>query len=179
MRTIFISDRQFEIYLTSEQIEIAISRIAGQINEDFSSRDPIFIGVLNGSFIFCADLLKKVQIPCQVSFVRLNSYSGIKSTGNVSETLNLDKRIEGKHVIILEDIIETGNTMRFLIDQLNSLQPASISVACLLMKEEYQVHHEDKIDYIGFNIPDKFVVGYGLDFEGYGRNFPHIYQLID
>ena len=172
-----IKERTFGVFLSADQIDQAIQEIADRINVEFAGKSPVFISVLNGAFMFTADLLKKITIPCELSFVKLSSYSGTGSSGSVKHLVGLTEDISGRPVIILEDIVDTGLTMRAMLNQVQALSPSSVSIASLLVKPE-SLKEEITVDYVCFNIPDKFVVGYGLDLDGFGRNLADIYQLI-
>ncbi|MBX7201548.1 MAG: hypoxanthine phosphoribosyltransferase [Bacteroidia bacterium] len=176
MQKINVENMSFEMFISNEQINKRIGEIAMQLNQQFDGLSPVFISILNGSFMFTADLLKQVSIPCQLSFVKLASYTGISSSGQVKELVGLAEDIRDRHIIILEDIVDTGLTIHSIIDQLAARQPASIHVATLLQKPDC-LKVEVPVDFIGFSIPDKFVIGYGLDLNGYARNLPDIYQL--
>jgi hypoxanthine phosphoribosyltransferase len=171
-----ILDKTFKPYLTQSNIAEAIERIANQINQDYSEKNPLFIAILNGSFIFASDLFKKINIPAEISFIKLASYQGTKSTGNVITAIGLETDLYDRNVIVLEDIIDTGKTLSAFLPQLEHQQPRSLKVCTLLHKKvatKYPIH----IDYLGFEIPDLFVVGYGLDYNGYGRNLDQIMQI--
>lgn len=172
-----IGDKSFGIYLDHEQIQKEIQRIAELINERYANETPLFVSILNGSFMFTSDLLKRIEIPCQVTFLKMASYEGTATSGQVKQLVGLNEDIRGRRVIVLEDIVDTGLTMRTIIDQLTAMQAASVEVATLLFKPEALKNPID-IHYVCFEIPEKFVVGYGLDLDGIGRNLPHIYQLI-
>jgi hypoxanthine phosphoribosyltransferase len=176
-KQVTIQGRTFGVFLNETEIDQAIQKIADRLNKDFEGKCPVFISVLNGAFMFTADLLKKITIPCELTFVKLSSYSGTGTTGNVKHLVGLSEDISGRPVIILEDIVDTGLTMRAMLNQVNGLTPASVSIASLLVKPEC-LKEEITVDYVCFNIPDKFVVGYGLDLDGLGRNLADIYQLI-
>ena len=178
MLTIRVHDKKFEPYLTAEEIHYRIKFIAQQINSDYSDKKPLFIAILNGSFIFASDLFKELTIDAEICFIKLASYKGTKSTGHVITAIGLDIDLIGRHVIILEDIVDTGKTLNEFLPQLRHQQPASMKIVALLHKPDatvYPLH----IDYLGFSIPDKFVVGYGLDYDGLGRNIPEIYRLVE
>lgn len=173
---IHIEGKTFEIYLRDAEIQQRVEEIARQINSDYEGREPLFIGILNGAFLFTAALIQKINLPCKMAFMRLSSYEGTSSSGKVNTVLGLSQSIQGKDVIILEDIVDTGLTLVKLREMLEAEQPASVRICALLVKpEKHQV--PVNVDYTGFVIPDKFVVGYGLDLNEYGRNLPHIYQL--
>ncbi|WKN42520.1 hypoxanthine phosphoribosyltransferase [Tunicatimonas pelagia] len=171
-----IKDLHFEPYLSQQSIQEKIIQLAETINRDQKGNDPIFIAVLNGAFIFMADLARHISIPSEITFVKVKSYEQLQSTGEHREFIGLEVPIEGRHLIIVEDIVDSGNTIQFLLKQLRSQHPASISIATLLFKPE-ALKHSIEIDYAGFHIPNDFVVGYGLDYDGFGRNLPDIYKL--
>lgn len=171
-----IKDKEFSIFIPKEKIEERILELADQINQDYKDKAPLFIAILNGSFMFAADLLKKIEIPTEISFVKLNSYTKTHSSGKVKELIGLDENIFGRNLIIIEDIVDTGLTIQHLLTELFELGPKSIEVATLLHKPEATV--EDlRLRYVGFKIPKKFVVGYGLDYDGQGRNLNDLYSL--
>jgi len=177
---ITIKDKNFEPLIEYSMIEKRTRLIGIEINVDYENRVPVFIGVLNGSFMFMADLLKEVKIPCETTFVKLASYySGTKSSGNITEELSIAMDLANRDVIIVEDIIDTGKTLDYLIKQIEALKPASIKVATLLLKPDALEVDLGEIDYIGFEIANEFVVGYGLDYDGLGRNSCDIYRLCD
>ena len=177
MKQVKIEDKTFGIYIQDHDIQQAIQTIANEMNVLYADKKPIFISVLNGAFMFTADLLKKIEVPCELSFIKLSSYSGTTSTGTVKEIVGLQEEIAGRDVIVIEDIIDTGITMQKIISQLELKNPASIRIATLLLKPE-SVKVPINPDFVCFSIPDKFVVGYGLDLNGIGRNLPDIYQLL-
>lgn len=176
MKTVQVLDKTFEPFLDAEKIQIEIRRIAASINQDYAGKKPLFIAILNGSFMFAADLFRLITIDAEICFIKLASYKGTKSTGQVITAIGLDVDIHNRHLIILEDIVDTGKTLSQFIPQLHHQQPQSLELAVLLHKPEATVHPVP-IRYLGFTIPDKFVVGYGLDYNGYGRNLPEIYRL--
>src|SRR6478735_12343510 len=178
MPTIKVLDKTFDIYLPEAQLQEKIKGIADQINRDYEGKRPLFIAILNGSFMFAADLFKKLTIDAEICFIKLASYKGTKSSGHVITAIGLDIDIIGREVIILEDIVDTGKTLSHFIPQLQHQQPASIKICALLHKPE-ATRFPITIDYLGFTIPDKFVVGYGLDYDGFGRNIPAIYRLTE
>ena len=178
MQEINILDKKFGISITAHEIDKAIENIAININNDYKDDIPLFVAVLNGSFMFAADLLKKITIPCHITFIKLASYQGTQSTQNVQTLIGLNEDIEGKKIIIIEDIIDTGITLSNLIEQVQKFFPADIKIATLLFKPE-AFTKDYKIDYIGITIPNDFIVGYGLDYNGYARNYPDIYKIKD
>jgi len=176
METVSILDKQFVPYLSAEEIQEKVALLAQQFNQEYAGKKPLFLSILNGSFLFTADLFKKLTLDAAVCFVKLASYKGVSSTGNVITAIGLDTNLKDRHVIILEDIIDTGKTLHHFLPQLQSLQVASLKIAVLLNKTE-ALAYPVKVDYACFDIPNKFVVGYGLDYDGLGRNYDAIYQL--
>jgi hypoxanthine phosphoribosyltransferase len=176
MSTIQVLDKTFEPYLKEAAIQEKITELAGQLNKDYADKRPLFLSILNGSFLFTADLFKQITIEAEVSFIKLASYKGTSSTGNVITAIGLDANVKDRHIVILEDIIDTGKTLHHYLPQLDSMQPASVKIAVLLNKKE-ALQYPVKVDYACFDIPNKFVVGYGLDYDGLGRNSKDIYQL--
>ena len=176
MSTIQVLDKTFEPYLKEAAIQEKITELAVQLNQDYAGKRPLFLSVLNGSFLFTADLFKQITIEAEVSFIKLASYKGTSSTGNVITAIGLDTNVKDRHIVILEDIIDTGKTLHHYLPQLDSMQPASVKIAVLLNKKE-ALQYPVKVDYACFDIPNKFVVGYGLDYDGLGRNSKDIYQL--
>ncbi len=176
MSTIKVLDKEFEPYLSEQLIQEKITSLAQQLNEEYAGKKPIFLSILNGSFLFTADLFRQINIEAEVCFIKLASYKGTKSSGNVITAIGLDANVNGRDVIILEDIIDTGKTLHHFLPQLASSNPSSIKIAVLLNKTE-ALAYPVKVDYACFDIPNKFVVGYGLDYDGLGRNTRAIYQL--
>ena len=173
-----ILDKTFVPYLTQPELQKAIKRISEEINKDYSGKNPLFIAILNGSFMFAADLFKEINIPAEISFIKLASYKGTKSTGSVVTAIGLESEIYDRDVIVIEDIIDTGKTLSEFLPQLIHQQAKSLKVCSLLHKKE-ATKYPIEIGYLGFVIPDLFVVGYGLDYNGYGRNLKEIYQLAE
>lgn len=176
MATVKVFDKTFIPYLPEELILEKIKELGQLLNVDYAGKRPLFIAVLNGSFMFAADLFKEVTIDAEICFIKLASYKGTKSTGHVITAIGLDTDITDRHVIILEDIIDTGKTMNEFLPQLYNQHPASLKVAVLLHKPDASIFPVN-IDYCCFSIPNKFVLGYGLDYDGLGRNIREIYQL--
>lgn len=171
-----LHDKTFEIFIQEEAILAEIRLMADKLNNEYAGKDVVFIAVLNGAFMFAADLMKYIGFDAEISFVKMSSYHGLNSTGRVDEVIGLNRPIKGKHVVVLEDIVDTGVTMEKLFSLLQAEQPQSVEIATLLYKPAaFKGKHTPK--YIGFSIPDKFVVGYGLDYNEFGRNTKHIYQL--
>lgn len=171
-----VLDKTFIPYLSSSDIEVAIKRMGTAISQDYAGKDPLFIAILNGSFMFASDLFKEISIPAEISFIKLASYKGTQSTGNVITAIGLEKDIYQREVIIVEDIVDTGKTLSAFLPQLQHQQPASLKICSLLHKKE-ATSHPITIDYLGFEIPNLFVVGYGLDYNGFGRNLNQIMQI--
>ena len=171
-----LHDKTFRVLITAEEIDKAVTRVAEQLNERYEGRTPIFLGVLSGSFLFLADLVRKVNFENQLAFVKISSYDGTESTGNVKQLLGVDFDIEGRDIIIVEDIVETGHSMNYLLDYLGKKNPASISICTLFFKPE-KFLYEYNIDYTALSIGNEFIVGYGLDYNQLGRNLKDIYVI--
>jgi hypoxanthine phosphoribosyltransferase len=178
MDTVRIHDKTFQLYISADAIRNKVKELAVSLNCDYHDKNPIFIAILNGAFIFAADLFKSLTIDAEISFIKLASYKGMKSSGQVITAIGLDVEIFDRHVVILEDIVDTGKTLHEFLPQLRHQNPASLKIVALLHKPEASAYRI-KVDYTGFEIPDKFVVGYGLDYNGLGRNTASIYQLSD
>lgn len=173
-----LHDKQFAIDIQHDRIMDAVDALALRINEDLRDELPLFVGVLNGSFMFLGDLMKKVTIPAEISFVKLASYEGTSSTGVVKQLVGLDENIKDRTVVIVEDIVDTGNTIEHLFQSLETHRPKSIKVATLLFKPEAYTKNFP-IDYAALEVPNDFLVGYGLDYDGLGRNLKHIYKITE
>ncbi len=171
-----VKDKTFETYITEEALRERVNILARQISEDYGGKTPLFLAILNGAFIFAADLLKQVAIPCEISFVKVASYHQMQSSGTVTELIGLTENIAGRPVIILEDIVDTGITMEQILQAVQAKEPESVKIATLLFKPD-ALQKNIQLDYVGFQIPSRFVVGYGLDYDGHGRNLPHLYVL--
>jgi len=178
MQTIQLLDRKFALSLPEEKILEAISRIADKMNVELADKDPLFVAILNGSFMFAADLMKKINFRCQISFVKLASYHGTTSTNNVLELVGLNENLAGKTVVIIEDIVDSGLTMTKVIELLKFRGAEKILIATLLFKPT-ALKHNIVLDYVAMEIPNDFIVGYGLDYDGYGRNLKDIYTAIE
>ena len=174
-----ILDKTFELSISSEKISKAVEELGDRINHDLanSGKEIVFIGILNGSFMFAADLFKKINLPCRITFLKLASYSGTHSTGVVKSLIGIKENLKDKIVVVLEDIVDSGVTLENIICQLRGFQPADIKLVTFLFKPDALVK-DIKIDYVGIKIPNDFIVGYGLDYDGYGRNLPEIYSLV-
>lgn len=173
-----VKDKAFKKFILKEEIEKKVKSLARKINADYKDKRPLFIAILNGSFMFAADILKEIKIDCEISFVKVASYEDMESSGNVKQLIGLNENIFNKDVIIIEDIIDTGRTISKILEEFKSLGASSVEVITLLQKPKSK-NIETKFKYIGFEIPDKFVVGYGLDYDGLARNTKDIYQLKD
>lgn len=176
MEKIILHDREFELTITSSRIQAAVARIASSINRDMTGENPLFLSILNGSFMFTSDLLKKIGTNCQVSFVKLSSYKDGSSTGTVKELIGLNEDVRGRTVIVLEDIVDTGTTLETISAQLTLQFPRQLKFATLLLKPSV-FSGNIAPDYVGLEVPNDFIVGYGLDYNGLGRNFEDIYRM--
>lgn len=178
MSRIKIHDKEFEISIPREEILKEVKRVADEINRDYAGKRPILLGVLNGCFMFAADLMKNLNIECEISFVKLSSYQGTTTTGVIREVLGLAESIAGRDVIVIEDIVDTGYTMQRMIESLGTREPASVQIASLFLKPARLKVPVD-VKYSAFTIPDRFIVGYGLDYDGLGRNLPDVYDVVE
>jgi hypoxanthine phosphoribosyltransferase len=177
MKEIQILDKKFGEYLTEEVIQKRIEELATQINTELKGKDVVFLGILNGAFLFAADLFRRIDFPVRISFVKLASYQGTSSSGTIKELIGWNEDINNKTIVVLEDIVDTGNTLERIVDELVIRKAAEVRIASLLYKPEAYTKNIP-LHYIGFEIPNDFVVGYGLDYDGYGRNLPSVYTLI-
>ena len=178
MNEVKIKDKQFRISIPETVIKQRVKTVAERINRDMEGKNPLFLAVLNGSFIFAADLMRMITIPCEISFVKLASYQGTTSTGKVAEVLGINEDISGRHVIIVEDIVDTGLTMQRMVESLGTRNPASVHICTLLLKPE-KLKVDLNIQYAAIEIPNDFIVGYGLDYDQQGRNLPDIYTVVE
>ncbi len=178
MDTIQIKDKTFAISIPAEDIQKEVARVAGEINRDLADKNPLFLSVLNGAFMFTSDLIKQITIPCEISFVKLASYQGVSSTGTIKEVIGINEDISGRTIVIVEDIVDTGLTMQRLIETLGTRGPKEIRIASLLLKPD-KLKVDLSIDYVAMCIPNDFIVGYGLDYDGYGRNYADIYTVVE
>lgn len=178
METIQVKDKRFSVSIPEEEILKQVARVAAEINRDYAGQEPVFLAVLNGSFIFAADLLREIKLPCQISFVKLASYVGVNTTGEIRELIGLNVDITGRPVIIIEDIVDTGITMAHMLDTLRGHNPSSIDICTLLVKPD-KLKVKLDVKYCCLEIPNEFIVGYGLDYDQYGRNTRDIYTIVE
>ena len=178
MKKIRIHNKNFEVYLTAVQIRNRLTELALQVQEDLQGKDVVFLAILNGAFVFAADLVRLITMDCQITFVKVASYRGVNSTGEVQELIGLNENLAGKCVVILEDIIDSGLSMDKVVEMIRHQNPAEIKIVTLLFKPD-AFRGASRPDYTGFSIPNRFVIGYGLDYNGLGRNLPQIYILTD
>jgi hypoxanthine phosphoribosyltransferase len=176
MKEITLHQKNFVQCIPSEYLESLVDAIALKMNRELTGKEPLFISILNGSFMFTSDLMKRLSFPCYLSFIKLNSYNGIRSEGEIKTRIGLTEEIENRTVVIIEDIVDTGATLSYFLEDLKLLRPKEIKIASMFFKPD-ACKHEIKIDYLGMEIPNDFVVGYGLDFNGLGRNFRDLYKL--
>ncbi len=176
MKEVRILDKDFELFIDANTIQESIKRLAVDMNKELEGKDPVFIAILNGSFMFAGDLMKHVTIPCEITFVRIASYQGMSSTNDIREVLGLKEDIKDRTIVIVEDIVDTGNTIEALINQFKKHEPKEIKIATLLFKPKALVR-DVKPDYVAIEIPNDFIVGYGLDYDGFGRNLQDIYKI--
>lgn len=176
MHKIQIADKEFEILLDNDNISKRTRLIGIQMNVDYESRCPVFIGVLNGSFLFMADLIREIEIPCETGFIRVSSYEGTESSGSIKQAFGLPDNLHNRDVIIVEDIVDTGFTLAHILKEVQKQEPASIKVCTLLFKPAALKAEIEELEYVGFEIGNEFVVGYGLDYNGLGRNLKDIYR---
>ena len=177
MKEIRILDKKFREFLTEKVIQERIEELAKQINKDLAGKEVVFLGILNGAFLFAADLFRRIDFQSKISFVKLASYQGTRSSGSIKELIGWNEDIKNKTIVVVEDIVDTGNTLERIVDELIIRKATEIRIAAMLYKPEAYTK-EIPLDYIGFEIPNDFVVGFGLDYDGFGRNLPSVYTLI-
>ena len=177
MNNVTIRDKTFTISIPAQEIQERIAVLAQKISTDLNGKKPIFVCVLNGAFLFAADLMKRMSMDCEITFVRVSSYAGTQSTGHIKNLVGLNEDIQGRSVIVVEDIVDSGDTVVYLLEELKKSNPADIRIASLLLKPK-ALKHNLKIDYVGFEVPNDFLVGYGLDYDGLGRNLNDIYKIV-
>jgi hypoxanthine phosphoribosyltransferase len=173
-----LHEHEFEQFISENEVNAAISRVAQELNAHYAGQRPLFVGVLNGAFFFATELLKRLTIECEITFVKVASYHGTSSSGKVTDLIGFNERIEGRHIVILEDIVDTGSTIVHILDLLRDRHPASVRIATLLFKPD-AYKQQVPIDHVAIRIPNAFVVGSGLDHDGLGRNLTGIYRIID
>ncbi len=176
-QTITLGDKSFRLYITEQQILSAVRQMADRINQDYAGKTPLIVPILNGSFMFASDLVKYLTCQCEISFIKASSYRGTTSTGELTSLIGINEDVKGRDIILVEDIIDTGHTLAKIVPATEALGPASVKVATLLFKPK-ALKTDLRIDYVGMEIPNEFIVGYGLDYDGLGRNLREIYQVI-
>ncbi len=177
MKEILILDKKFRELITEKDIQKRIGELAEQVNKDLSGKEVVFLGILNGAFLFAADLFRRVDFPARISFVKLASYEGTSSSGSIKELIGWNEDIKNKTIVIVEDIVDTGNTLERIVGELVIRKAFEVKIAAMLYKPDAYTK-DIPLDYIGFEIPNDFVVGYGLDYDGFGRNLPSVYALV-
>jgi hypoxanthine phosphoribosyltransferase len=177
MKEIQILDKKFNEYLTEKVIQHRVEELAKQVNSELAGKEVVFLGILNGAFLFAADLFRRIDFPSRISFVKLASYKGTSSSGSIKELIGWNEDIKNKTIVVVEDIIDTGNTLERIVDELIMRKAAEIRIAALLYKPDAYTK-QIPLHYIGFEIPNDFVVGYGLDYDGFGRNLSSVYSLV-
>jgi hypoxanthine phosphoribosyltransferase len=177
MSVIQIKDKKFALSIEETEILAAVSKVADAINQDLAGKDPLFICVLNGAFMFAGDLMKRINVPCEITFVKLSSYDGLYTTGTVKEVIGLNESVVGRNVVVVEDIVDTGITMERILSSLHAKGAKEIKVATFLQKPD-ALQRDIQVDYVAMKIPNDFIVGYGLDYDGYGRNLKDIYTVV-
>ncbi len=176
MSIVKIKDKMFETSISAEEIAKRVKELGQQLSKDFEGKNPLFLAVLNGSFIFAADLMREITIPCEISFVKLASYQGTTSTGKIQEVIGINEDLSGRTIVIVEDIVESGLTMKRMIETLGTRNPASVHICTLFVKRE-KLQVDLDIEYSAFSIPNAFIVGYGLDYDQQGRQLKEVYSL--
>ena len=177
MSSIKIKDKTFKVSIPEAQIKARVKELAQQLSHDLEGKNPLFLGVLNGAFIFAADLMREMTIPCEISFVKLASYQGTTSTGTIKEVIGINEDLTGRTVVIVEDIVESGLTIKRMMEQLGTRNPASVQVCTLFFKPD-RLQEDLKLDYVAFEIPNDFILGYGLDYDQAARGLKDIYSLV-
>ncbi len=177
LQIVHAHDKTFELYMSKKEIAARVKNLGKKISDDYRDKNPLLLCILNGAFVFAADLARAMDINCEISFTKLSSYNGLKSSGEVTTILGIDIPVQGRHVIIVEDIVDTGITLNRFLRQLASQSPASIKIAACFIKTEAIIEPVE-IHYLGFKIPNKFIIGYGLDYNGLGRNWGDVYTLV-
>ena len=178
MSTIQIKDKKFILSISETEIQEAVRQVGEAINRDLADKNPLFICVLNGAFMFAGDLMKTVTVPCEITFIKLSSYDGLYTTGTVKEIIGLNESVVGRNVVVVEDIVDTGITMERILGSLRAKGASDIKVATFLQKPD-ALQRNITVDYVAMKIPNDFIVGYGLDYDGYGRNLKDIYTVVE
>ena len=178
MSTIKVKDKTFKVSIPEAQIKARIKELAQQMSRDLEGKNPLFLAVLNGAFIFAADLIREMTIPCEISFVKLASYQGTTSTGTIKEVIGINEDLSGRTVVIVEDIVESGLTIKRMMEQIGTRNPASVQVCTLFFKPD-RLKEDLKLDYVAFRIPNDFILGYGLDYDQQARGLKDIYTLVN
>lgn len=176
MESIEILDRKFRLYIPEAEISAEVNRLASELTRDYQGKDPLLMPILNGSFMFAADLVRAMPMDCDVSFVKMQSYSGMQSSGEVKELMGFSEKVEGRHVVLVEDIVETGISMEYTLKELWKRKPASVAI-CTFFFKPHLFHRAFRVDYVGRSIGDDFIVGYGLDYNGKGRTYKDVYVV--
>lgn len=177
MSIVKIKDKSFKVSIPESEIKARVKVLAQQMSKDMEGKNPLFLAVLNGSFIFAADLMREMTIPCEISFVKLASYQGITSTGKIKEVIGINENLNGRTVVIVEDIVESGQTMKRMVESIGTRNPASVKICTLFFKPE-KLKEELTLDYVAFRIPDDFILGYGLDYDQRGRGLKDVYTIM-
>ena len=178
MDIVKIKDKSFRVSVPEAEIKARVKALAQVMSRDLEGKDPLFLAVLNGSFIFAADLMREMTIPCEISFVKLASYQGTTSTGKIQEVIGINENLSGRTVVIVEDIVESGQTMKRMIEQIGTRNPASVKICTLFFKPD-KLQEDLTLDYVAFRIPDDFILGYGLDYDGLGRGLKDVYAIVE
>lgn len=178
-KRIQLNDKIFEVSITEDEIQSAVKRVAEELSRDYADKNPVFVTVLNGAFVFASDIFRYVDFPCQMAFTKLASYNGVASTGKIVEQLPVSEDITGRHVVVIEDIVETGFSMLFLLEQLKKRHPASLEICAFSHKPEKCRVPGLTVKYVGMTLPEAFIVGYGLDYNQMGRQLRDIYSLVE
>lgn len=179
VKRITLGDKTFEVSIPESRIQSAVDAVVEQLEKDYAGKNPIFVVVLNGAFVFASDIFRKIHIPCQISFTKLASYDGTASTGRITEQLAVTEDIHDRHVVIIEDIVETGYSMQYLVENLKNRRPASLEICAFSHKPEKCLVEGLQVKYVGMTLPEAFIVGYGLDYNQMGRELRDIYSLVE
>jgi len=178
MSAVEVNGKRFVPYLPEAELQARVAQLADRLNRELADKDPVFLAVLNGAFMFAADIFRRMTIPCEISFVKLASYSGMRSSGSIRELIGLNEGLRGRHVVVIEDIVDTGNTLVALMAALEAREPAAIEI-CTLLSKPTAHQHPMHLHYVAMEVPEHFFLGYGLDYDGHGRNLPTLYHLAE